>query len=335
MPSEALKVFSGGANQVLAQEICAYLDLPLSRTDIRRFPDGEIWVKLMENVRGMDVFLIQPTCHPVNESLMELLLLIDALKRSSAKRITAVMPYYGYARQDRKDQPRVALSAKLVANLITTAGADRVLTMDLHAPQIQGFFDIPVDHLIAEPLLVKYFSQKSFTNLVVASTDVGGVKMARSFAEHLGASLAVVDKRRSGPEEVKAMTLIGEVEGCDVLIPDDIIATAGTLCEAASFLKQRGAKRIFGCCTHPVFRGPALERVERAPIEEIVVTNTIPTKHLASLKKLEVLSVAPLFGEAIRSIHNETSVTRLFRVNLDDEKERAQPWLKIREEAKT
>jgi len=318
--SNGIRIFSGSAHPELARKICQYLELPLSPSEVKRFPDGEIWVKLLENVRGTDVFVVQPTCPPVNEHLMELLLLIDALRRSSAKRITAVVPYYGYARQDRKDQPRVALSAKLVANLITTAGADRVLTMDLHAPQLQGFFDIPVDHLIAEPVLVKYFFQKGLDHFVVAATDVGGVKMARSFAEHLGAPLAVVDKRRSGPDEVKAMTLIGEVEGWDVVIPDDIIATAGTLCEAAAFLKQRGARRIFGCATHAVCSGSAVNRIEQSPLEEVVVTDTIPSHHIASSRKFTVLSVAPLFGEAIRSVHNETSVSRLFRVDLPSAK---------------
>jgi ribose-phosphate pyrophosphokinase len=310
-----LKVFSGSANRNLALQICEYLKIPLGDIQIGRFPDGEISVKINENVRGVDVFIIQPTSHPVNENIMELLLMIDAFRRASARRITAVISYYGYARQDRKDQPRVAISAKLVANLLTSAGVDRILTMDLHVGQIQGFFDIPVDHLEAKPVLIKYFAEKKIEDLVVASVDVGRAKMAREFAEYLKAPFAILNKHRYGPSTVETVGVIGEVYQKNILIPDDIISTASSLYEAAMFLKNKGAKKIYACCTHPVLCGSAIKKIEDAPIEEVVVTNTISTENINS-SKIKVLSVAPLFAEAIKSIHNETSISKLFEIKL-------------------
>ncbi|MFH1825021.1 MAG: ribose-phosphate pyrophosphokinase [Candidatus Firestonebacteria bacterium] len=309
-----LKVFTGSANPDLAKKICNYLGIKLGDLEISKFPDGETWIKINENVRGADCFLIQSTSSPVNEHVVELLIMIDAFKRASAKRITVVIPYYSYARQDRKDQPRVAISAKLIADLLSSAGANRVLTMDLHAPQVQGFFNIPVDHLIAEPVLVKYFEKKKISNLVVTASDMGGVKMVRSFAQRLSAPVAIVDKRRLGPHHVEAMTLIGEVFGKNVLIPDDIISTGGTIVEAVNFLKERGAKDIYVCCTHPVLCGEAIEKLNKAPIKEIVVTDTIAvTDKVRETNKISVISVDYVFGEAIKSIHNETSVSRLFK----------------------
>ncbi len=309
-----IKVFGGTANPDLTKKICRHLRVKESRISIKKFPDGEIWAKIDENVRGADCYLIQPTSAPVNETLMELLLMIDAFKRSSAKRITAVIPYYGYARQDRKDQPRVAISAKLVANLLTSAGASRVVAMDLHAAQLQGFFDIPCDHLQAEPVLTRYFAGKKIANLAICASDMGGVKMARSFAERLGCPVAIVDKRRYGSTHVEALNLIGEVTGKNVLIPDDMISTAGTMCEAALFLKKKGAKDVYACCTHPVLSGSAVEKLNNSVIKEVVVTDTIPLNEAAkAIHKIKVVSVAEVLGEAIRSIHNETSVSRLFR----------------------
>jgi ribose-phosphate pyrophosphokinase len=312
--NDRIKVFSGSANRELAVKICKYIDLKLGEMHIERFPDGEIWVKINENVRGVDCFIIQPTCRPVNEHIIELLLMIDAFRRSSARRITAVIPFYSYARQDRKDQPRVSISAKLIANLLTSAGANRILTMDLHAPQIQGFFDIPVDHLIAEPVIGRYFQEKKIKDLVVAASDMGGVKLVRGFAERLGAPIAIVEKRRSGAHKVKAMTLIGDVDGKNVLIPDDIISTAGTILEAATFLKERGAKDIYVSCTHPVLCGEALMKLEDPAIKEVIVTDTIGLGEEAKkMSKIKVISVSGVFGEAIKSIYNETSVSRLFK----------------------
>ncbi len=309
-----IKIFGGTANPDLTKKICRHLRIKESRISIKKFPDGEIWAKIDENVRGADCYLIQPTCAPVNETLMELLLMIDAFKRSSAKRITAVIPYYGYARQDRKDQPRVAISAKLVANLLTSAGASRVVAMDLHAAQLQGFFDIPCDHLQAEPVLTRYFVKKKIPDLAICASDMGGVKMARSFAERLGCPVAIVDKRRYGSTHVEALNLIGEVTGKNVLIPDDMISTAGTMCEAALFLKKKGAKDVYACCTHPVLSGSAVEKLNNSVIKEVVVTDTIPLNEAAKgVNKIKVVSVAEVLGEAIRSIHNETSVSRLFR----------------------
>jgi ribose-phosphate pyrophosphokinase len=312
-----LVLTSGRANPRLSLEIAESLGMRLAETDVMEFSDGEVFVQVNENVRGADVFVIQPTCHPVNRNIMELLIMIDALKRASAFRITAVIPYYGYGRQDRKVQPRVPITAKLVADLITAAGAHRVLTMDLHAGQIQGFFNIPVDHLFAAPVLLQYFQERlgqgTWKDLVVVSPDAGGVERARAFAKRLGTSLAIMDKRRTGPNEAKIMHVIGDVKGRDVILLDDMIDTAGSITQAVQALRQEGARRIVAGCTHAVLSGQAFERLERSEIEEVVVTNTIPLREdLACGKKVTVLSVAPLLGEAIRRIHTETSVSSLF-----------------------
>jgi ribose-phosphate pyrophosphokinase len=310
--TDRLILFSGNANRALSQEIADYLGVPLGEAEVSRFADGEILVQIFENVRGADVFVIQPTCRPVNENLMELLVIIDALKRASAWRITAVMPYYGYGRQDRKVQPRVPITAKLVADLLTAAGVHRVLTMDLHAGQIQGFFTTPVDHLFAAPVLLQYFRERMLGDAVVVSPDAGGVERARAFAKRLNTSLAFIDKRRTGPNEAKVWHIVGEVEGRDVIIVDDMIDTGGTLTQAVPALLEKGAKRIFASCTHPVLSGQALERIEGSALEEVVITNTIPLPEGRLSKKLTVLSVAPLLGEAISRIHKEESVSRLF-----------------------
>lgn len=310
--TDMLKIFTGNANPKLAQEICDYLKVPLGKAKVGRFSDGEISIAIDESVRGADVFVIQPTCNPVNENLMELLILIDALRRASAWRITAVIPYYGYARQERKTRARDPISAKLVANLITAAGADRVLTMDLHAGAIQGFFDIPVDHLTAIPILADYFKGLNLKELVVVSPDVGGVIRARNLAERLGAEIAIIDKRRPAPNVAEVMNIIGEVEGKTVIMVDDLIDTAGTICLGAQALKEQGARAIYACCTHPVLSGPAVERLKAAPVEEIVVCNTIPVPLEKNIPKLRHLSVAPLLGEAIIRIHRDESVSTLF-----------------------
>jgi len=311
-----LVLTSGRANPRLSQEIAEALGMRLAETEVTEFSDGEVFVQVNENVRGADVFVVQPTCHPVNRNIMELLIMIDALKRASAFRITAVIPYYGYGRQDRKVQPRVPITAKLVADLITAAGAHRVLTMDLHAGQIQGFFNIPVDHLFAAPVLLQYFQDRrvhgAWKELVVVSPDAGGVERARAFAKRLGTSLAIMDKRRTGPNEAKIMHVIGEVRDRDVILLDDMIDTAGSITQAVQALRQEGARRIVASCTHAVLSGQALERLERSDIEEVVVTNTIPLRDERICKKITVLSVAPLLGEAIRRIHTETSVSSLF-----------------------
>ncbi len=308
-----LKLFSGKANPALAKEICAYLGIHLGEATISSFSDGEARIRIEENVRGADVFLVQSTCPPVNDSIMELLIMIDALKRSSAYRITAVIPYFGYARQDRKDQPRVPISAKLIADLITTAGADRVLKMDLHAGQIQGFFNIPVDHLYATPVLLDYISKAWGKDLVVVSPDAGGVERARAFAKRLQANLAIIDKRREGPNQTQIMNIIGDVEGRSALLLDDMIDTAGTIVQGAQACANKGARRVWAGCTHPVLSGPALERIQASCLEEIVVTNTIPLNGKEQrCPKLRVLSVAPLLGEAITRIHEEESVSSLF-----------------------
>ncbi len=309
---EKLMVFSGNANPKLAHDICGSLGIALGDASIGCFSEGEIQIKVNQNVRGKDVFVIQPTCPPANDNLMELLILMDALARASAGRITAVIPYYGYARQDRKDQPRVPITAKLVANLLANAGADRVLTMDLHAGQIQGFFDIPVDHLFAAPVLIDYFKKFSVENLVVFSPDVGGVKMARAFAKRLEAPLGIVDKRRIDGQNAEVMNVLGEVKGKKVILVDDMCATAGSLSEAANVLKQRGAKAVYAGVTHGVFSGPALERIDKSALKEIVVTDTIPLSNGKKHPKIKVLSVANLLGEAIKRIHNEESVSSLF-----------------------
>ncbi len=307
-----LKLFTGNANRPLAEEIAQYLSLPLGDAEVSRFSDGEVFVQVNENVRGTDVFVIQPTCPPVNDNLMELLIMIDALKRASARRITAVLPYYGYARQDRKVQPRVPITAKLVADLLTAAGVDRVLALDLHAGQIQGFFNIPVDHLFAAPVLIDYLGKLNLKRPVIVSPDAGGVERARAIAKRLNAGLAIIDKRREGPNQAAAMHLIGEVQDRDAVIIDDMIDTAGTLLQAVGALEREGARRILGCAVHPVLSGPARERIQESALEELIVTNSIPVRAAAEMPRLTVLSVAPLLGEAIRRIHDEESVSTLF-----------------------
>ncbi len=308
-----LKLFTGNSNPALAHEICDYLGIALGEATVGNFSDGEIHVRIEENVRGMDVFLLQSASDPVNKHIMELLIMLDALKRASAYRITAVLPYYGYARQDRKDQPRVPITAKLVADLIATAGAHRVLTIDLHAGQIQGFFNIPVDHLYATPVLLEHFKEVGLSNLVVVSPDAGGVERARAFAKRLKASLAIIDKRREGPNQTKLMNIIGEVAGRNVLLLDDMIDTAGTLAQGAIALRDKGARTILGGCTHPVLSGPALDRINQAPLDTLVVTNTLPLNGKEEkCRKLVSLTIAPLLGEAIKRIHEEESVSSLF-----------------------
>ncbi len=297
----------------MAKEICDHLGVALGATTVSAFSDGEILVRIEENVRGMDVFVVQSCSDPVNKNIMELLIMIDALKRSSARRITAVIPYYGYARQDRKDQPRVPVTAKLVADLITTAGADKVLTMDLHAGQIQGFFNIPVDHLYATPVILSYLHSMDLKDLVVVSPDAGGVERARAFAKRLNANLAIIDKRREGPNQAKIMNIIGEVDNRDVLLLDDMIDTAGTIAQGAQACADKGARRVLAGCTHAVLSGPALQRLNDSVIDQVIVTNTIPLAGKDQVcKKIKVLSVAPLLGESIRRIHNEESVSSLF-----------------------
>ena len=306
-------VFSGRANIQLSEDICKYLNIDLGRTVIKDFSDDEIYVRLEENVRGGDVFVIQSTCSPGNTNLMELLIMIDALKRASAKRVTAVIPYYGYARQDRKCEPRVPITSKLVADLLVTAGTDRVLTVDLHAGQIQGFFNIPVDHLFAMKVLAPYLQSLDLKNMVVISPDAGGVERARAFAKRLGVSLAIIDKRRESMNEAKAMNIIGDVAGKVTFIVDDMIDTAGTLVEGAVALMEAGAKEVHACCTHAVLSGPALDRISNAAIKSIVATNTIPLRDgMEGHPKIKILSVAPLLGEAILRINRETSVSSLF-----------------------
>ena len=311
MPYE-LKLFTGNANQPLAQEIADYLGIPLGKAEVTRFSDGESQVRVNENVRGADVFVLQPTCPPVNDSLVELLVMLDAFKRASPRRITAVLPYYGYARQDRKVLPRVPISAKLVANLITAAGAQRVLALDLHAGQIQGFFDIPVDHLFAAPVMIDYLGKKNLHDVTLVSPDAGGVERARAIAKRLRAGLAIIDKRREEPNVPVFMHLIGDVKDKDVVIIDDIIDTAGTLMQAVEALKREGARRMLACGVHPVLSGPAIARIESSPLEEVVVTNSIPIPAERRIEKMAILSVAPLLGEAIRRIHDEESVSTLF-----------------------
>ncbi len=311
MPYE-LKLFSGNANRALTEEIAGVLGVGLGQAEVARFSDGEVFVQIDENVRGADVFVIQPTCPPVNDTLMELLVMLDAFKRASAQRITAVLPYYGYGRQDRKVQPRVPISAKLVADLITVAGAHRLLAVDLHAGQIQGFFDIPVDHLFAAPVIIEYMARLALSDLVVVSPDAGGVERARAIAKRLYAGLAIIDKRRESFNVSVFMHLIGDVRGRDCLIIDDMIDTAGTLVQAADALKREGARRILACAVHPVLSGPALARIEGAPLEQVIVTNSIPLGKDKQHPKITVLSVAPLLAEAIRRIHDEESVSTLF-----------------------
>ena len=307
-----LKLFSGNANIDLAREICAFLSVPMGAAEIKRFSDGEINVDIGENVRGADVFIVQPTCPPVNDHLIELLILMDALKRASAKRVTAVIPYYGYARQDRKVLPRAPITAKLVADMLTAAGVSRVLTMDLHAGQIQGFFNIPVDHLYAAPVMLDYIRANWGNDTVFVSPDAGGVERARAFAKRMNTTLAIIDKRRGGPNESKVMNIIGDVEGKTAVILDDMIDTGGTMVQGADALMESGAKHVFACATHPVLSGPAIERLENCVIEQLVVTNTIPLGAKAGCRKIRVLSVAGLLGEAIKRIHFNDSVSSLF-----------------------
>jgi len=321
---DALKIFAGNSNRLLAEEICAYVGVSLGAADIRRFSDGEIAVEITENVRGGDIFVLQSICSPGNDNLMEMLLMLDAFKRASANRITAVIPYYGYARQDRKVAPRVPISAKLVADLLTTAGASRVLTAELHAGQIQGFFNIPVDNLFSSPVLLQYLRTRiGKEQVTVVSPDAGGVERARAFAKRLGSSLAIIDKRRSREGEMEIpgkanldvveMNIIGEVEGRVAILVDDMVDTAGTLTTAAAALHEAGAQAVFACCTHPVLSGPAIERVRGSVLEELVVTNSIPLRPEAQqTDKIKVLSIAPLMGEAIRRIHHEESISSLF-----------------------
>lgn len=313
MDRDRLKIFTGTAHPALAEEICARLSVPLGDCKVKTFSDGEIYLQINENVRGTDVFVVQPTCTPVDRNLMELLLMMDALRRASAKRITAVLPYYGYSRQDRKDKPRVPISAKLVASLLVTAGADRVLSLDLHAAQIQGFFDIPVDHLFAAPVMVEYIQALHLRNITVVSPDAGGVERARAFAKHLEAPLAIIDKRRTQPNVAEVMHVIGDVENRVCLIVDDLVDTAGTLVNAAEALVKRGASKAYACCTHAVLSGSALPQIESSVLTELVVSNSIPLREEAqSCRKIRQLSVAPLLAEAIRSIYEETSISRLF-----------------------
>jgi len=312
--SNDLKIFSGRANPVLAQDICKQLGVSLAKSRIEDFPDSEIIFKVDEDVRGRDVFVIQPTCEPVNDHLMELLVMLDCVRRASARRITAVVPYFGYARQDQKHEGRTPITAKLVANLIATAGADRVVTMDLHAGQVQGFFDIPLDHLQSQPVFTRYFTQQNLGELTLVSPDVGNVKIDGELARRLKADLAIIDKRRISDSEVEACNIIGEVSGRTILMFDDIISTAATICAAAHLLKERGAGPIYVGATHAVLCGPAIERLNAAPIEEVVVSNTIPISQdkLTQLKKLKVLSVAGLLAETIKRIHLNLSVSSLF-----------------------
>lgn len=310
---ERIRVFSGNANIALAQKICEKLGVSLGKANVTTFSDGETRVEIDENVRGMDVFIIQSTCTPVNVTLMELLIMIDAMKRASADRITAVVPYYGYARQDRKVAPRAPISAKLVADLITTAGAQRLLSMDLHAGQIQGFFNIPVDNLFATPVLIDYMKRNYQDNTVVVSPDTGGVERARAFGKRLGASLAIIDKRREGPNEAQVMNIIGNIKGKRIIILDDMVDTAGTVVQAANALTDAGALEVSVCCTHPVLSGPAIDRIESSNIKEFIVTDTIPlSEKAANCKRIKILSVSGLLSEAVRRIYYNDSVSSLF-----------------------
>jgi len=308
-----LKVFSGSAHPQLTKEIADFLGIPVGQARLRRFPDSEVSFQIDENIRGTDVFIVQPTSNPVDEHLMEMLIMVDAFRRSSAARITAVIPYYGYARQDRKDKPRVPISAKLVANLLSAAGTNRVLTMDLHKAQIQGFFDIPVDHLFAAPVIIEYLSRLNYPKLTIVSPDAGGAERARAYAKRIDAELAIIDKRRSEDGTAEVMNVIGDVQGRTCILQDDIIDTAGTIQKGASALKAAGAERVLACAVHGVLSGPAIERIDNSPLDQLIVMNTIPLSAAAQqCKKIVVLSVARLLGQAIRSIHEETSVSSLF-----------------------
>ena len=308
-----LKVFSGSAHPQLTREIADFLGIPVGQARLRRFPDSEVSFQIDENIRGTDVFIVQPTSNPVDQHLMEMLIMVDAFRRSSAARITAVIPYYGYARQDRKDKPRVPISAKLVANLLSASGTNRVLTMDLHKAQIQGFFDIPVDHLFAAPVIIEYLSRLNYPTLTIVSPDAGGAERARAYAKRLDAELAIIDKRRSEDGSAEVMNVIGDVQGRTCILQDDIIDTAGTIQKGASALKAAGAERVLACAVHGVLSGPAIDRIENSPLDQLIVTNTIQLSPSGQqCKKIVVLSVARLLGQAIRSIHEETSVSSLF-----------------------
>jgi len=308
-----LKVFSGSAHPQLTREIADFLGIPVGQARLRRFPDSEVSFQIDENIRGTDVFIIQPTSNPVDQHLVEVLIMVDAFRRSSAARITAVIPYYGYARQDRKDKPRVPISAKLVANLLSAAGTNRVLTMDLHKAQIQGFFDIPVDHLFAAPVIIEYLSRLNYPQLTIVSPDAGGAERARAYAKRIDAELAIIDKRRSEDGTAEVMNVIGDVQGRTCILQDDIIDTAGTIQKGASALKAAGAERVLACAVHGVLSGPAIDRIDNSPLDQLIVTNTIPLSSAGQqCKKIVVLSVARLLGQAIRSIHEETSVSSLF-----------------------
>ncbi|NLC12196.1 MAG: ribose-phosphate pyrophosphokinase [Firmicutes bacterium] len=312
MGGKKICIFSGTSNRKLAEEVASHTGVPLGKSEVKRFSDGEISVCIEESVRGADVFILQSLSYPANDNLMELLIYIDAVKRASARSINAVIPYYGYARQDRKMRARDPITAKLVADLLTRAGAHRVVTMDLHAGQIQGFFDIPVDHLVGLPILARYFKSKNLKNGVVVSPDLGGVTRARDFAERLGMSIAIIEKKRPEPNVSEVMNIIGDVKGKEAIMIDDLVDTAGTLTQGAESLLKNGAKEVYACCTHPVLSGPAKERIAAAPIKELVVTNTIPLNNNLKMDKIKVLSVAPLIGDAIVRIHKELSVSELF-----------------------
>ena len=314
MSANEMKIFAGNANPALAESICSYLNTPLSKAEVRRFSDGEIFVEIGENVRGRDVFVIQPTCPPVNDNLMELMIIVDALRRASSRRITAVLPYYGYARQDRKVAPRVPITAKVVAEMLMVVGVRRVLTMDLHAGQIQGFFNIPVDNLFAAPVLLEYLTGNvDISRVVMVSPDAGGVERTRAFAKRLNANLAIVDKRRERANECEAMSVIGDVKGKIAVLLDDMVDTAGTLCSAANVLIDSGATEVIACCSHGVLSGPAIERLEKSKIKNLVITDSVPLRGAAKdCAKIKVLSVNKLLAEAIKRIHNEDSVSSLF-----------------------
>ncbi len=309
--SDRVRMFTGNAHRALAEKVCEYLEIPLGIVDVGRFMDGEIFVRIKENIRGQDVFVFQPTFSPA-ENVVELLIMLDAVRRASAKRVVAVIPYFGYARQDRKDQPRVAITAKLVANLIVSAGATRVVTMDLHSAQIQGFFDIPFDHLFAAPIIIDYFKDKRIEDRVILAPDVGSVKMARAYAKRLDAGLAITDKRRPAPDKAEVVNVIGDVSGKNVVIIDDMISTGGSMRNAAVAAKRRGAKDVYAACTHAVFCGDAMKNLAEAELKEIVVTDTVPSDPMKMLANIKVLSVAPLLGEAARRIHEERSLSSLF-----------------------
>ena len=310
---DELKVFTGNAHPALAQAVVEYLSIPLGKSEVFQFSNENIFVRILENVRQRDTFIVQPICSPVNNNLVELLIMIDALKRASAGRITAVVPYYGYARTDKKDQPRVPITARLIADLLTVAGANRLLTVDLHAAQIQGFFNIPVDELTALNLLANYFAEREFDDLVVVATDIGITKRARDLAEKLNAPLAIMEKRRTGNvDQAETLNVIGEVEGRVALTVDDEIDTAGSLANVVSALKEQGVKEVYACCTHPIFSGPAIQKIDACPVKEVVVTDTVPVKDEKRVDKITILSIAPLLGEAIHRIHTGKSIGAMF-----------------------